>query len=115
MEMLRMMCGVTKRDRVRNEHVRGSVGVDSIEDKMAQSRLRWYGPLSRKGEDDVVKKVWGWGREVKLSRGRPQQRWDAVVKKDMEKRGLMKAWAQDRDKWRTAIHIPTLVKQENRR
>ena len=33
MKMLRMMCGVTKRDRVRNEYIRGSVGVDSIEDK----------------------------------------------------------------------------------
>ena len=63
MKMLRMMCGVTNRDRVRNEYIRGSVGVDSIEDKMAQSRLRWYGHLSRKGEDDVVKKVWGWDRE----------------------------------------------------
>ena len=40
MKMLRMMCGVTKRDRVRNEYIRGSVGVASIEDKMAQSRLR---------------------------------------------------------------------------
>ena len=27
--------------------------------------------------------MWGWDREVKLSRGRPQQTWDGVVKKDM--------------------------------
>ena len=114
MKMLRMMCGVTKRDRVRNEYIRMSVGVDSIEDKIAQSRLRWYGHISRKGEEDVVKKVWGWNREVKVSRGRPQQTWDAVVKKDMEKRGLMKEWAQDREEWRRAIHIPTLVKQGDR-
>ena len=39
MKMLRMMCGVTKRNRVRNEYIRMSVGVNSIEDKMAQSRL----------------------------------------------------------------------------
>ena len=39
MMMLRMMCGVTRWDRLRNEYVRGSVGVDSIRDKLAQSRL----------------------------------------------------------------------------
>ena len=30
----------------------------------------------------------GWNREVKLNRGRQEQIWDGVVKKDMEKRGL---------------------------
>ena len=114
MKMLRMMCGVTRRDRVRNEYVRGSVGVDSIVDKIAQSRLRWFGHVSRKEEDDVVKKVWLLDREVKLSRGRPEQTWDGVVKKDMKKRGLIAEQAQDRGEWRQVIHIPTLVKQGER-
>ena len=59
MKMLRMMCGVTWRDRLKNEYVRASVNVDSIVDKLAQSRLRWFGHLYRKDETDVVKKVWG--------------------------------------------------------
>ena len=59
MKMLRMMCGVTRRDRIRNEYVRASVGVDDIRDKLAENRLRWFGHVSRKREDDVVKKVWG--------------------------------------------------------
>ena len=59
MKMLRMMCGVTRRDRLKNEYVRASVNVDSIVDKLAQSRLRWFGHLYRKDETDVVKKVWG--------------------------------------------------------
>ena len=111
MKMLRMMCGVTRRDRVRNEYVRASVGVDSIEDKLAQGRLRWFGHVSRKETDDDVRKVWRWDSEVKMSRGRPEQTWYRVVKKDMEKRGLVEEWAQDRGEWRKAIHIPTLVKQ----
>ena len=114
MKMLRMMCGVTRRDRLRNEFVRGSVGVDSIVDKMAQSRLRWFGHVSRKDEDDVVKKVWRLDRDVKLSRGRPEQTWDGVVKNDMKKRGLIAEQAQDRGEWRRAIHIPTPVKQGDR-
>ena len=67
MKMLRMMCGVTRRDRVRNEYVRASVGVDSIEDKLAQGRLRWFGHVSRKGMDDDVRKVWRWDSEVRMS------------------------------------------------
>ena len=30
MRMLRWMCGVTKKDKIRNEHVRGSVKVSSL-------------------------------------------------------------------------------------
>ena len=70
--------------------------------------------MYRKGEKNVVKTVWGWDREVKLSRGRPEQIWDRVVKKDMQRRGLKQEWAQDRGEWRSAIHIPTLVKQGDR-
>ena len=71
--MLRMMCGVTRRDRVRNEYVRASVGVDSINDKLAQRRLSWFGHVSRKESEDVVRKVWAWDSEVMRSRGRPEQ------------------------------------------
>ena len=55
---------------MRNEYVRASVGVDSIEDKMAQGRLRWFGHVSRKGTDDEVRKVWRWNGEAKMSRVR---------------------------------------------
>ena len=100
---------------MRNEYLRGSVGVVSIEDKLAQGRLRWFGHVSRKGRDDVVKKVWRWDREVKLARGRPQQTWDGVVKKDMKKKGLVEEWVQEQEEWRRVIRIPTLVKQGDRR
>ena len=102
MKMLRMMCGVTRWDRLRNEYVRGSVGVDSIRDKLAESRLRWFGHVSRMQSDYVVKKVWRWDSEKKLSRGSPEKTWDAVLKKDMKKRGLVEEWAQDRREWRRA-------------
>ena len=107
MKMLRMICGVTKRHRERNEYIRASLGVDNIEDKLAQGRLRWFGHVSRKGEDDAVRRVWGWDRGMKLGRGRPEQTWDAVVRKDMKDRGLVEEWAQDRAEWRRAIHVPT--------
>ena len=41
--------------------------------------------------------MWAWHSEVMQSRGRPEQTWDAVVKKDMKKRGLIEEWTQDRE------------------
>ena len=81
-----------------------------MEDKMAQSRLRWYGHLCRKGEDDVVKKVWGWDSEIKLSRGRPQQTWDGVLKKDIKKRGQWwrSGFRIERSGERRSISLPLL-------
>lgn len=113
MRMLRMMCGVTRKDRIPNEQVRGSVGVVSIEDSLAQGRLQWYGHVARKGEEDVVSKVWKSGKGEKLGRGRPEQTWDLVVKRDMRDRGLSEEMALYRDEWRLAIRIPTLVKLGN--
>ena len=52
MRMLRLMCGMTRRDRMENEYVRENLGVESIRDRLAQSRLRWYGHMMRRQVDD---------------------------------------------------------------
>ena len=59
--------------------------------------------------------MWGWDSEISLSRGRPQQTWDGVLKKDMAKSGLVREWAQDQERRLGAIRIPTLVKQGDRK
>lgn len=114
MRMLRLMCGVTRKDRISNEYVRGSLGVMGVCDAMAQNRLRWYGHVARKQEDDIVSRVWRSGRGGKLGRGRPEQTWDQVVKGDMKARGLCEEMVKDRNEWRSAIRIPTLAKLGNR-
>ncbi|KAF3615267.1 hypothetical protein FXO38_35214 [Capsicum annuum] len=55
MRMLRWMCGLTRGDRVRNEIIREKVGVASVEDKMREGRLRWFGYVMRRGTDAPVR------------------------------------------------------------
>ncbi|PHU28343.1 hypothetical protein BC332_00436 [Capsicum chinense] len=48
-QMLCWMCGLTRSDRVRNETIREKVRVASVEDKMREVRLRWFGHVMRRG------------------------------------------------------------------
>ena len=37
------MCGVTKKDKIRNEHEKGSAKVAPVANKSTEKRLKWYG------------------------------------------------------------------------
>ena len=41
--MPRWMCGVTWRDKIRNEHIRGTTRVVQASKKITETRLKWYG------------------------------------------------------------------------
>ena len=47
MRMMRWICGVTKKDKIRNEHVRRSAKVEPVTNKITQKRLKWYGHVLR--------------------------------------------------------------------
>ncbi|KAF3629895.1 putative BTB/POZ domain-containing protein NPY2-like [Capsicum annuum] len=44
-----------RKDRVRNEIIREKVGVASVEDKIREVRLCWFGRVMRKGSDALVR------------------------------------------------------------
>lgn len=48
MRMLRWSAGVTLMDKVTNKYIRGSLKVTPISDKLAETRLRWYGHVMRR-------------------------------------------------------------------
>ncbi|KAI0531437.1 hypothetical protein KFK09_000992 [Dendrobium nobile] len=54
MRMLGWMSGFTLRDRIQNEHIREKVGVAPVEDKIRESRLRWFGHIKRRPSDDPI-------------------------------------------------------------
>ena len=50
------MCGFTKVDTIRNGVIRDLAKVAPIEDKMRESRLRWFGHVKRRSVAAPVKR-----------------------------------------------------------
>ena len=88
MRMLRWMCGVTRKDKIRNEHIRGTTKVVQASRKITERRLKWYGHVIRMEEDHVVRRVMTKAIPGKRKRGRPKTRWKDVCKRDMQTVGL---------------------------
>ncbi|XP_050512981.1 uncharacterized protein LOC126888662 [Diabrotica virgifera virgifera] len=57
MRMLRWMSGVTKKDKIRNEYIRGSLGVAPIDAKMREHRLRWFGHVQRREVNHPIRRI----------------------------------------------------------
>ena len=49
---LRWMCEVSEKDTIRKEHVRGLVNVESMAKKIRKKRLKWYGHVMRRDEEE---------------------------------------------------------------
>ena len=67
-----------------------------------KSRLRWFGHVERKDDNDLVKRCITWEVEGIRQRGCPKKTW-YCVKKDMESLGLSQKDAQSRNKCRRRI------------
>ena len=104
MRMLRWMCGVTRKDKIRNEHIRGTTKVVQASRKITERRLKWYGHVMTMEDDHVVKRVMTKAIPGKRKRGRPKTRWKDVCKRDMQTVGLREGDAGDRAYWKEMIN-----------
>ena len=103
MKMLRFDMGVTKKDKIRNEHIRSTVKVERLGMKMREGRLRWYGHVMRRYQEYVGRKMMEMKLPGKRKRGRPKRRFLDVVKVDMEEVGAKEMDIEDRKMWRMMI------------
>jgi hypothetical protein len=53
--MLRWICGHTRRDRVWNDDIRERLGVSSVEEKLVQHHLRWFGHMQRRPAEAPIR------------------------------------------------------------
>ena len=67
---------------MRNEDIRQEVKVAELREKIRESRLRWYGHVKRKEEDEFVR--WSAERRETGTRkiGRPRKRWMECIRDD---------------------------------
>ena len=52
-KMLRFAMGVTRKDKIRNEYISGTVKVEQLGMKMREGRLRWYGHVMRRYQENL--------------------------------------------------------------
>ena len=114
MRVLRLILGITLRDRIRNEVVREKLEVESILDFIERCQLRWYGHVMRMEETRYPKKYLDWQPSGKRPRGRPRMRWiqnigDAVRRRNTtfdqleeEERYKDRAW------WRGFLYLDSV-------
>ena len=80
MSCLRKMCGVTLRDRIRNEEIRNRCGVKkSLSVRGEESICRLYGHLERMSDERLTKKIHCAVVEGSRSKGRPRKKWKEGV------------------------------------
>ena len=103
MKMLRFAMGVTRKYKIRNEHIRSSVKVERLGMKMREGRLKWYGHVMKRDQEYIGRKMMEMELPGKRKRGRPKSRFLDVVKDDMGEVGAKETDIEDRKVWRMMI------------
>jgi len=96
------MCGIKLKDRFPSKELRERLGND-IALVLQQNRLRWYGHVLRKEDNDWVKKCMEYEVKGPRPRGRPKRTWREVVEKDCQALKLNKKDDMDHSRWRKLI------------
>ena len=69
-KMLRFAMDVTKKDKIRNEYIRGTIKVERLGMKMREDRLRWYGHVMKRDQQYVGRKMMEMELEIEMERGK---------------------------------------------
>ena len=93
--MVRWICAVKLQDRVPSKGLRERLGLDDIISVLQQNRLRWYGHVLRKEDNDWVKKCMKYEVEGVRSKSRPKKTSGEIVEKDCQACKLNREDAMD--------------------
>ena len=100
LKMVRWALGVTRKDKIRNEYMRGTAKIANLGDKLRNARLRWYGHVKRREEGYVGKTMMEMAVPNRRKRGRPRRRWIDLAREDIERVGAKEGDEVDREKWK---------------
>ena len=102
-KMLRFAMGVTRKDKIRNEHIRSTVKVERLGMKMREGRLRWHGHVMRRDQEYVGRKMMEMELPGKRKRGRPKRRFFRCGKRRYGGSWCEGTDIEDRKMWRMMI------------
>jgi hypothetical protein len=111
MRVLRVIEGVTRRDRIRNTVIREKLNVTSLLGDVERGKLRWSEYGKRMNNDRHARKYMEWRPDGSKPPGRPKKRWIDGVKDTLKKLGTSLEEVedanicQDRSKWRRVVRI----------
>ena len=100
LKMVRWPLRVTRKDKIRNEYVRGTAKIAKLGDKLRNAKLRWYANVKRREEDYVGKRMMEMAVPGRRKRERPRRRWMDLLREDMERVGAREGDEVDRVIWR---------------
>ena len=86
-----------------SKELRGRLELEDIISVLQWNRLRWYGHVLRKEDNDWVKRCMEYKVEGTRPRGRPKKTWREIVEKDRRARGLNTEDAMCHSRWRKQI------------
>ena len=101
--MVRWMCGVTLKDRKSTDELRQCLGIKDVGDIVRRGRLKLFGHVERKDEEDWFSKCRYLEIDGARGRGRGKKTWSECVGNDFKLFGLKREEAQDKDGWRRGI------------
>jgi hypothetical protein len=58
LECLRRVRGKTRRDKIRNQMIRTTLGTQPLQNTIEQAHLRWFRNFNRMDEERLTKQVW---------------------------------------------------------
>ena len=92
---------------MRNEDICTKIGVAFIEEKMIESRLRWFHHVRCRPTDASVQRVKHINLEqIKRAQGRLKKTWMEVIRRDIQAKGLNEGILLSRNEWRKLIRVP---------
>ena len=91
------------KDRKTCEELKRLIGVEPITTVIRSDRLRWYGHVMRKNDEDWVKKCMEFRVEGRRPVGRPRRTWLENVEADMTELEIDNEDVHDRKKWRMNV------------
>ena len=102
-KMLQWMLGVTRRDKVKNEYIKGSLEVIEVSRKVQEEGLWWYGHLRQRNEGHMAREAMIIELPGNRIRGKSKTRWRDRVAADMAEEGLHDGDCKKRNNWARLI------------